>query len=217
LRPGQEFAVTRATNTSASVYGDTVVLLSALAWPVAVLALFYLLHPQLVPILEVIPKKLAESTTVSVGSLSLQIEKKAEASGTPELADLITGLSQAAVEKLLETGKSSFALVSNEDGTDYYYLPLRADVAALRELARKRLLKFDVPWAEFETALAAANLAFGQGLGSEVQRVQRKLSAAQKALVTKQSYALSEKGERAFDLIVRSVGQQFNGPAPAHG
>jgi hypothetical protein len=118
-------------------------------------------------ILTVLPDKISESKKFKVGSLSFELQEGARATGNPELAKLIGGLSTEAMKTLLRSSKNRFQLLVSyipEHGSPEYFLPDRHTEETLLELERARLLKFDEVLGERDYALALAHTAPDEAL-----------------------------------------------------
>lgn len=66
-------------------------LLKTLAWPTFAFVLFFYLREPTREIAKRIPDMLANSSKVSIGTLTLELREQAKAIGAPQFADLIQG------------------------------------------------------------------------------------------------------------------------------
>src|SRR5436190_13220571 len=88
-------------------------LLKAILWPVLILFIFFTFKNDIINIVHLIPDKIQSSSKISVGGLSIEIEKSAINSGDPKLAGIIKNLSEQGIRKLLTLGKGSFSVMVN--------------------------------------------------------------------------------------------------------
>lgn len=112
------------------------------SWPIVVLIFLLLFFSQIREMVSLLPEKFAKSNELSVaGLLSLKIQEEAKATGNEELANIISGLSQEAIEELITLGGTrSYRIIGSgeEDSSGVeqeYYLSLSKYVI-WRELER---------------------------------------------------------------------------------
>lgn len=205
-QPNNKFSDTKALE-------HFVTLVKALAWPILILFLFVVLRVPLTQTIELLPQKFSESTKFSVGSLSFEIQQSAKATGNPELANLIGGLSPKAVETLLKVGKTTTSLVSYSPDSQIYYLPDEEELDALAELENKKIVEFSpMPIAEFRKFPAALSLKKLEN--STGYSPSRPLTANEEDALKKENRRLTEVGQKAFELIIQVVSQQLEKPFP---
>lgn len=190
-----------------SVLDTLVHLLKPLAWPVVVLiALFSLREPLI--------SKLNEAKELSIGSFSLKVKERAEMIGDPELARSLSGLSQRAIELLMDTGDKNMYAVTTDDAKEPISVGL--DKLAYSELDGKGLLSGPEPYGSFikwATSLPGKKSSisdrdeyvFDKGALSETDK--QRLNAA--------SFTLSDKGRRLWRLVAKVVAEQLTTP-PTH-
>jgi hypothetical protein len=92
-----------------------------------------------------LPNKFSETTRVSVGSLSFEIQESARAAGNPELADMINGLSAQAIALLLQIDTTKAGFIHYNPDRPVYYLPEQQEWNAMQELESKDLVEFKEP------------------------------------------------------------------------
>ena len=198
-------------------FETSVSLIKAIAWPFIVLLLFVILHEPIIKLIKLLPDRVAQSTKISVGSLSFEIQQAATASGNPELADLIGGLSTSAIEELLSLGKSFHRYVGSNDEEQIYYIPNETIKRTLLELEKAGLLKFDMPMDEFDRFLNGLNLVRvnPNDVNDTGYKPTRPLSPDEKNKLKAQDYSLTPVGKRAFELITEVVAQNIKKVPPS--
>lgn len=186
-------------------------LLKTLAWPTFAFVLFFYLREPMLNIAKRIPDMLAKSSKVSIGTLSFELREQAQAIGAPQFADLIQGLSPAAIEQLLRIGRSSSMLVGSGENESEYFLPSERAMAALLELDEKGLLHWEIPRKEFEAMVEHIPHEKGRDLDWDMTPLvpKRPITSEEQRKLKSQSYRLSEKGLKALDLIIASVANQL--------
>ncbi len=189
-------------------------LMKVIIWPLVILFFFWMLYAPLIRMIGILPDKLLASTKVSVGSLSFEIQQSARAAGSPELAQLISGLSPLAIEQLLNTARSRQQLAGRGGEPQSYTMPSAVEMGAVRELEKKGLLQFERPPDEFDRFLKSLPLDEDNVIGGERiwYRARRPLTSSEETELTDQVYYLTESGKRVFDLIIAAVSQELQQP-----
>jgi hypothetical protein len=207
-------------------------LLKAVLWPVIVLVVFLTYKEELNKIFQMIPEKLENSSKISVGSLSFEIEKTARRAGNAELGGIIHNLSEDGIRQLLTLGSGRHSIVVRHDPDQFnnfqknYSLPVNMKV--LIELEESSLLKADEPLEAFNKFFMTLNpdekMVYKSGsiLSSEEKHIQNeqkitqftisesKLSQAQLQRIERMGVELSESGVKAFRIIVGVISEQIN-------
>lgn len=173
----------------------------AIAWPSVILYLFHVLHVPIMNIVAVLPSKITQSTKVSVGSLSFEIQQAAIAAGTPQTAALIGDLSPSAIKLIMKIGDDHHLFIGVSDrNAGKCFVP--SPTPELSELEAKGLIEYDEDPKSFDIFL--------EGLSVPRDGIIFDLSGFtedQRQRMLKQGYRLSDKGKRAFELIVEAVAQ----------
>jgi hypothetical protein len=205
-------------------------LLRALAWPLLILLAFLVYRTEFNAVIRLIPEKIRSSSKITVGSLSLEIERTAREQGETELGAIIQNLSEPGIRKLLTLGSGSHSLAVRDDidrqGRQKNALSLPPDLADFLELEKSGLLDADEPietYAAYFRSLADKSTRYRSPEGNTSDRPATannvkfdhysiptdRLTAAEKQHLEQQSVWLSEKGRKAFDIIVKVVGEQI--------
>jgi hypothetical protein len=187
-------------------------LVKAAAWPVLALVVILSIRAPLIRSANLLPKMLEQSTSakVSAGGLSIEIQRAATAAGIPQLGELIRGLSPEAVELLLDTGKRRQGYVGSSREREYTF-PSAADKKVLLELKEKGLLAFEMPFEEYEAfvshlALEPAPGSWGERVGL---RATRPLTEEEVRKLRQQTYFLTDRGKKAYDLVLDAVKREL--------
>jgi hypothetical protein len=183
------------------------VLFKALLWPALAMAAFIEFYQPIREAVSVIPKKMSESQKLSVGGLSIEIEKRATAVGDPELGALIGDLSPKAIELLLKVGRNSVSVATSSSDSKgmYYYLPGEDEFLAIAELERKSLLELGLPLATYRSEMNEL-LMFDRTSGTQgIFRPRRTLLSQEQSDVWKARLKLTDRGIKALELIITAV------------
>jgi hypothetical protein len=112
-----------------SMFEHIVDLIKVTIWPFMILVFLIFYGSEISQIIKIIPKKLENSSKISVGSLSLEIEKSARITGNFELAEIIKNLSENGIRKLLTLGSGPHSLMVrnqiNENGQKAFNIIVR--------------------------------------------------------------------------------------------
>ncbi len=181
-------------------------LFGLLTWQVIVLIAIVMFYTPLRQMADLLPEKFARSSEINVGVLSLKIQEEAKASGSEELATIITGLSQDAIKWLLNLGNGSYRVIGSDDGgtgiVRNYYLPRHYPV--WKELEDKGLIQSDVNLNDFEKYFNSLNpIDVGEPIGYEIPV--STLTQAQIDKLLKNSVELTDTGKRAYEIIISVV------------
>ncbi|WP_413670875.1 hypothetical protein ACEN9X_13600 [Mucilaginibacter sp. Mucisp86] len=189
--------------------------IKTLGWPLVVLLFLSINCNGIKNIVDEIPQKLQESDKVTVGSLSLEITKRASQLGVPELGEITKGLSAEAIEQLLITGNRINTYPGTvADRANEITVPAGKFKAALLELEKNGLIAFSVPINDFDERLKQfePNHEHNGSVGNQTGEDERSnyvLTQEQAkefmSFLTSENYRLTEKGRKAFDLIVSAV------------
>jgi hypothetical protein len=196
---------------------DTLGLLSKMAWPlVALIFLFSLRQP--------IVSKLSEAEQLSVGSFSVKVREKARMAGNPELAEALSGLSQRAIELLMDTGDKQMAPVMR--GPTKGEVGLDLSRTAYAELEAKGLLSGNESWSSFvawATSLPGrSSVVYMTDTGLLLNRPNEPYVVAEQYLfemdklslndvrrLQEARFTLSDTGRRVWRLLGKVVAEQL--------
>lgn len=202
-----------------SLIAGAIKLLQPIAWPIVALVVLFSLRQ---PILS----KLSEAEQLSVGSFSLKVHERAQMSGNPELANYISGLSQRAIELLMDTGSKLMSAVAKDEKGDPKSLYLN-DLAYI-ELDEKGLLSGPEPYAQFikwaESLPGNTSILYITGDGhmtrmrpdepyevyEYIEFKTGELSEDDKQRLLRAKVTLNDKGMRVWRLIARVVAEQLS-------
>ncbi len=196
----------------------------AVAWPGVVLFIFLAVREPILDLLSRVPEVISGSTKITYGSFSMEIAKSAREAGTPELAGLVGGLSARAVEDLLNTsrGKSHNYTwdTTIREGSKVVAirvtLPAGEALRAFNELEAKGLIVFTRDRGGFEH-LIRQKMKQVEAKPDETRfEWTQSPSTADLQDVASQRYALTPRGERAQELILRTIGRMI-GSTPDRG
>lgn len=174
-------------------------LVSLLTWPVVVLIAVAVFYSPMRRIADMLPEKFEQSSEIGIAGISVKIAEQAKASGNAELAKIISGLSEDAIEWLLKIGDGSHRVIGSDDGrtgtvSNYVY---RSN-PGWKELEASGLLKADVPLAEYDN--------FFKSLRPVDDRVPKSsLSRDQEDRLLRNSVRLSDSGLRAYRIVISVV------------
>jgi hypothetical protein len=182
--------------------------ISGVAWPLVVVTSLLVFRQPVHSLVAALADRVHAATKFSAGAISFEIQRIAEANGNPELGSLVSGLSAAAVERLLTTGNASHGIVGTWDTptANLYSLPKEREMTTLRDLERKGLLKFSQPFEEWMARFNALLEPDSSVSGERVPyRAKRALNAEELKWLHSQSVSLTPLGRRALDLVVQTI------------
>jgi hypothetical protein len=200
---------------------DTLGLLSKLAWPFLALIFFLVLWKPIV-------SKLSEAEQLAVGSFSVKVRERASREGDPELAAALSGLSQRAIELLMDTGDKRMAIVfQGKTKKDPFFLDLSR--RAYGELEGKGLLTGNESWSPFITwALSLpgkSSVLYMTGTGLTITRPNEPYEVAEQYIfevdqisdsdvrrLLEARFTLNDKGRRIWRLLGKVVSEQLTTP-----
>lgn len=177
-----------------------------------------------------IPDKFKDSSKISTGFLTLEIEKTARSTGNSELAEIIKNLSEQGVRKLLTLGSGRYMIMTRPYESEQSF-STPPDLHVFRELEEKGLLVANEDFdgfikylktlgAEERTIHFNGDGSFTKieddgGEGDDDEGIQyviplSKLSSADYKRVDNFGVELSENGRKAFDIIVRVIAEQID-------
>ena len=137
-------------------------LIRATMWPLIVLIFFFAYNTEFNKIIKLIPDRLEQSSKISIGSLSFEIERTAKLTGNEELADIVKNLSEDGIRKLLTLGTGSHALIAHgsfiEGSISETSFNTPPDLDVLLELEKNGLIKGDEPLDKFWFSLKVSIL-----------------------------------------------------------
>lgn len=191
--------------------------IKAAAWPLIAIAVFLEFRQPIREAVAVIPKKMSESQKLTVGSLSIEIEKRANAVGDPELATLIDGLSPQAIELMLRLKREGTSVASSSGGDEpsIYYFPKAEEYLTLKELDLKHLIDPGVDLTEYRKFVETKLRLMGDSGNRDNYQPRRPLTPEEKHEIWKAQYRLSERGAKAVQLIISAVSRELQKPPAA--
>lgn len=214
-----------------STFENVVNLLSVSLWPLIVIIVFFMYHSEVGKIIKLIPEKLENSSKISVGSLSFEIQKTAAIAGNEELGKIIKNLSEKGIRRLLTlgTGRAAIILRSQVDvnGTREPGFTIPHDYDTLLELEKDGLLNADESLKDFLTFFNGLNPIKSEvyvsedGLNTSFEKKDgeqkmtelsiplSKLSAADSQRIDRYGVELSKSGKQAFGIIVKVISGQI--------
>lgn len=216
----REVPAKRPVDEGADTFGNIVKLIQSLAWPGLVLLLFIFYRDPFSRTIDQVPDLVGHATEMKVGSVSLEIEQKAESSNDTRLADALKGLSPDARRILLERGDSYMRIWSAVDnhGTTYY---TRSNITpGFQELVQRKLVEFIGPRKPDGSELiiptekdpkslhlmpAPGAISYGGNTPPEIFKASEALTPDELAWLNQEEYRLTELGKKAFDVIVDVV------------
>lgn len=194
-------------DTRLKYFENLIALIKVIIWPIIALILFISLHTPLMKILDTLPPLVEESTKLSYGDFSLEIEQRAIAGGYPELAEVLSLLSPEALEVLLQTSNGQSSLVSYSSDKQAIFFPSRRSMDGLVELAEKQLINFTLPLEDYisfkDSVLVESNYTGTDDRSAYTPS--RTLSDDEFKKITTQRYELTPQGVTARFLIIQTV------------
>lgn len=201
-------------------------LVKSLIWPFIILLFFFTYKAELNSIIREVPEKIRNSSKLSFGSFSIEIEKAAKESGNEELGKVITNLSEGGIRKLLTLGSGRYMLVQVDNINKSFGLPNDLDI--MSELEEKGLIQFNEPLNKFLSYFDSLKpdeqiMYMGKNGNSSTARsedysekyIQKTLSQDHLTKdditrIEEFNIELSDLGKKAFDIIVKVISQQIN-------
>jgi len=199
-------------------------LLKAVLWPLVVVIVLVSYNSDITDMFR-------NSSKVSLGDFSMEIQREAKSRGASELSSVITELSISGIKRLLSMGNSSWYNIVGESqeidaATTAFYLP--ADLDSWIELEKAGLVKGE----NFKIADAVEEF---KKLGAEEKKIyfnddgyttssasseyphsgiQYQLPASRLDNKTRQnirrfSMQLTERGKKALDIIIETTARQI--------
>jgi len=104
-----------------------------LIWPLFLIAVYVKFHGPINEIAQLAPRLLAQSSKLSVGNITIEINRTAQATGNQQLIKAVGGLSAEAIRTLLETRRSQVT-------TQTSIADWQRDKSVFEELQRRGLL-----------------------------------------------------------------------------
>ncbi len=205
-------------------------LLKAALWPIIAVIVFFSYKDDIGKVIGIIPKKFEDSSKITMGSITLEIEKTARSSGNAELGKIIKNLSERGISKLLTLGQSSHMVMYNtansHGGPEEHNFKTPSDMDVLLELEKNGLLTGDGSVEEFfdfvksldhttEVVYAYPDGTESQSSSDDAFRVER--LKIEHAILSKQQYKklddytvrLSDDGRKAFEIVIKVIADQI--------
>lgn len=175
-----------------------------ITWPLLIIVMLLIFYSPIKRIANTLPEKFERSNEISVGSLSLKIQQQAKAEGNEELAAIIKGLSKGAIRELIDVGYKFIRIIAidNTRSSEMRRYSLAPSFSTWKELATNGLLESDLDLKDFEDYFNSLNPHNGIVEGST-------LSQEQREKLEKSQVKLSNRGKRAYDIVVNVVADQI--------
>jgi hypothetical protein len=202
-----------------SALGNAIKQMQQVAWPLVALIILFTLKQPLI-------SKLLEAEQFSVGSFSLKVHERAVMTGNPELANSLSGLSQRAIELLMDTGDKNMRVISRNEKNEPESLFL--DKVAYAELDAKGLLLGPEPYTEFikwaQSLPGKSSIRYKTEYG-EITFLRpdqlytifeaydfstEQLAKEDRKRLLDAAYTLSDKGRQVWRLIAKVVSEQLS-------
>jgi len=187
----------------------TIELTKILVWPIFFLIVILFFRSKVRLLLDILTSSMLRAKKVSVGPLSLELEKRAFGMGNPELAVKVGSLSGGAIQMLLKipTGPGGITLTweSHYHGEIEYCLPSERQIECMRELVAKKLIEFRYPLEPFLEVFKSYPRV--DGINDPNIRYYKPITREHREDFT---YNLTENGRVAVDLIIGSVAAQLS-------
>lgn len=194
--------------------------LKVLAWPLLIVGLLAVYRPPIKRLIASLASKLEAAHSLTIGSFSLEVQRRASDLGSPKLARQIGQLSFNAIESLVLTPRSgTMALVNvNDFGApqglpNEYGIPLQPELNGLRELVRRDLIVFSEPLDGYLSFLSSTGER--REKNPTVESDDRTWYASEDEDLDKRSraisYGLTESGLKAVKAISKAVAAQLAG------
>lgn len=208
----KERAPIPSSSRGLDLYRVSVDLVSAVAWPMLVAVLLVAYRQPLREITSALPQKFLAASKVSVGSLSIEIEEKARATGNPVLIQSLHGLSPEAVKYLLEIGRTGIPLFvegKTFGGPKAYSLWVNDRMPVIRELASRGMLEFGEDLDPFLAWVKSRFRVVRDRDGTELFVPTPPLLPAEERRLRAQFYGLSPLGKQAWDSVLAAVSKEL--------
>lgn len=192
--------------------------LRILIWPALVVGAFVVFKQPVLSIANELPLKFSAATKVGVGSLVLEIQQQARASGNPQLASRIGKLSPEAIRHLMEMGQSHMILIGSgkdPDGNTTYFYPEENRVQAARELAANGLVEFKEDIDGFFKWIKSDRFRRTSPYGRSDSRSfapTSPLTPTEELRLKEQYYKLNDLGKKAWQAVLEAVLEQLRAP-----
>lgn len=197
---------------------------------------FFTYKSDLNKIIGLIPKQIEKSSKISVGSLSLEIDRTAKISGNVELAEIIKKLSEKGIRKLLTFSSISHAVLvhSKAKDTNEEYFTLPSDIDVVLELEKNGLIKGNshidknltvedfislfktFPSKKVAIYMSPEGFSMDEKYGKFTEKITQnrvfgsQLRPDELAQLNNYTIQLSDQGKKAYEIIVHVVAEQIN-------
>jgi hypothetical protein len=133
----------RQTTPTNSIAGAKLILeyLKVIVWPVFITLILLVYQPPIAPIMKSLAEKLEAASSVKIGSLTLEVQARANDLGVPDLGLKIGQLSVGAIEELLHTPETGWMTLLSLNGGNEFGLPKPPRLNSLIELEKRGLVE----------------------------------------------------------------------------
>jgi len=195
-----------------------------LAWPCVAIVVLMALHEPLI-------SKLQEAQQMSIGGFSIKVRDEIVASGSPQLAKALSGLSQTAIELLMDIGDKDMRVAGEATDSTGSVTAISVTIDKFKyvELERKGFLSGNEPYSEFikwVVSLPGKVEIFYHVTASGEESIGRpdepyvvyeiysidvsKISETDKKKLLNTYYTLSKEGLKVWKLIAKVVAEQLS-------
>ncbi|WP_128547171.1 hypothetical protein [Larkinella soli] len=181
-------------------------------WPLVILVTLLMFYSPLKEVVEKLPRKIDSSQEVSFGSfLSFKIDKQARAEGNAELAAIIKGLSQPAIQLLLGVGNASHQILSSaENDTETLK---DSDFESYKELFKNELIE-PTNYSDDMDLKGFFDKVEGLNIKEENRLDLTELPSSEREVISNYTVQLSASGRRAYDIIISVISESISGDIP---
>lgn len=191
--------------------GQCIALIKAAAWPVVVLVLYSQLHVPITKLFEELPKALSQSSKLSVGSLSIEIQRSLKLSD-PLLADKLKGLSESEIQELLDLYPLGWQWIGHSNDKTHYYFTRQERIDVWKKLNARGLVTFNKTPEAFTKEIDR----YPWTSKTTEEGVLKSPTNAQVLFLEDQATDLSDDGKKvitaAFGVMVRAMAEEGKTP-----
>jgi len=194
-------------------------LVRTLVWPAILIGAFIAFRQPIQTIAEELPLKFSAATKVSVGSLVLEIQQQAKATGNPQIAMLLGKLAPEAIKLLLETGRNPMGLVG-KGPSDTFSIPDEKNLKVIKELQAHGLVDSAEDIDGFLAWVYGGRFHFQPNrsdLGHQTFQPTTPLLPPETDRLNRQSYKLNSLGKMAWQAVLDAVLEQLRAQTTTDG
>jgi hypothetical protein len=186
-------------------------LAKAVSWPVVVLVLYFQLRVPITKLFEELPKALSQSSKLTIGSLSVDIQRSVALSDS-HLAEKLKGLSEGDIQELLDLYPNGWGWVGSSDDKTHYYFTKEDKIDRWKKLEKLGLVTFTMAPDAFLKEIEH----YPWTNRTAEERVLKAPTKAQIAFISDQVTRLSPNGEKVIkatlELSIRAIAEQSKTP-----